>query len=731
MPFSYVQYPGNGSTVTFSVPFPYLLRAHVKLYYGLSLQSGGYTQLLVDGVNYSWTSATQVQLTAAPVVGQTLSIRRETPTTSRLVDWNDGSALTADALDTADLQNFYAIQEHKDYIEALSINPNANVTDGSITANKLSSDAVTTIKIQDQAVTTDKIADQAVTTGKIADGAILNADVNATAGIAATKLAFTQAGTGAAVRTIDSKLKEVVSVKDFGAVGNGVADDTDAITNALAALLGRGGGTLYFPTGIYLISAGIPLVGKVHYKGEGREASIIRQTSWDAVIGMGYRTGIAEDPGLTGTGLNSDATIPAKLKQSATTRLGGIVPTLNYWKISDLTLDGGASPSKQIHKDDAFGNVIRLELHAYGEICSCNIINSWNQGVSVYFYSSDITIHDCTFKNIGQPGGTPIGYLGSRFYSGNAIFVEYSGDRTIITGNLFESIDQRCVWYTCGGEAGDNKQKDHVFADNICFYNGAQAAAVEAIYGGTYTNGIERIAGIHGLRIAGNRFIASTTSASVAAIYVQNAISVSITDNYIYNRQLGIWIINSRGSVADNILHSCSVAGILINDTGAASAFEPLCSNNQGINTPTVYASNTATGVAITKGTLAFGNRSAANKVIAANSTLAITLAQGSVTFSSDRFAYRCSLQLYRNGGAFNILQAEFYIGRGFIGGGGFRNDWGVTTPTWIIDPDNLRTLFSLSLNSATGILTLTSTDSSFSYSVGLTVDYVEIQSIA
>ena len=42
-------------------------------------------------------------------------------------------------------------------------------------------------------------------------------------------IGYTPSGTGAVTTTVQAKLRQVVSVKDFGAVGNGVANDTTAI----------------------------------------------------------------------------------------------------------------------------------------------------------------------------------------------------------------------------------------------------------------------------------------------------------------------------------------------------------------------------------------------------------------------------------------------------------------------------------------------------------------------
>jgi len=61
------------------------------------------------------------------------------------------------------------------------------------------------------------------------------------------QVTFTQEGAGAVERLASEKLREWVSIKDFGAVGDGVTDDSSAIQAAI-----DDGLTVQFPEGIYL-----------------------------------------------------------------------------------------------------------------------------------------------------------------------------------------------------------------------------------------------------------------------------------------------------------------------------------------------------------------------------------------------------------------------------------------------------------------------------------------------
>jgi len=86
---------------------------------------------------------------------------------------------------------------------------------------------------------------------------------------------FTQTGTGAVARTLISKLKDgSVTPEDFGAVGDGVTNDSTAFQSAITALIALGGGTLELSAKTYLLNTGLTVTGPgIYIRGAGSQSA--------------------------------------------------------------------------------------------------------------------------------------------------------------------------------------------------------------------------------------------------------------------------------------------------------------------------------------------------------------------------------------------------------------------------------------------------------------------------
>lgn len=99
---SFAQYVGTGTNKTFSVPFPYLAREHIKV------------KVNGNPVTFTWIDNQTIQTDAAPPKDSVVDVRRETPRDTRMVDFVDGSVLTEGDLDLSAIQTFYIVQEAVD-----------------------------------------------------------------------------------------------------------------------------------------------------------------------------------------------------------------------------------------------------------------------------------------------------------------------------------------------------------------------------------------------------------------------------------------------------------------------------------------------------------------------------------------------------------------------------------------------------------------------------------------
>ena len=141
MPFAQFTGTGDSTTTQFQIPFPYVKKDHIIVSLNQVANTNftyvNDTTIVFSPLN-SVATATQ-ETSGAPKTGVEIIISRETPLLNALVDFVDGSTLTAADLDTAVLQLLYGLQEAKDDTDAginfttvgldASSNPIINVQD--------------------------------------------------------------------------------------------------------------------------------------------------------------------------------------------------------------------------------------------------------------------------------------------------------------------------------------------------------------------------------------------------------------------------------------------------------------------------------------------------------------------------------------------------------------------------------------------------------------------------
>lgn len=119
--------------------------------------------------------------------------------------------------------------------------------------------------------------------------AVISGDVNV-AGTITGDVKFLQSGFGAIERTVQERLRDTLNVRDFGAVGDGVALDLLPIQRAVAAMALRGGGTVFLPQGTYLLNGTITMTAGVpiRLRGEGPRATVLKRSGTATIVSAVY-----------------------------------------------------------------------------------------------------------------------------------------------------------------------------------------------------------------------------------------------------------------------------------------------------------------------------------------------------------------------------------------------------------------------------------------------------------
>lgn len=433
------------------------------------------------------------------------------------------------------------------------------------------------------------------------------------------------------------------NVKFYGAVGDGITDDTAAIQACITACIAAGGGVVYLPEGSYLITStltitALAVVGicSLSMVGDGAQATFIRvgSTTIDAIKSIPYGGG-----GTTGTELsgcffrdftiiyNTQATAGSALKfpwadrvtvdgviiqqcfHALTIGQAGAVSTINEVMYRNVNVRSCAGNAIDLH---GFGGNLFIKDSVFtgvGNTGTCTCI-AWN---SAYFDIVDFENLD--FENFaigidlavasgGSAAGLADAYMSKIFIdavaSGAAMNLAPVGNASASFGRVrFDT----CVFISNGagvngvviGAAASGVINDIIFSQ--CQFEAAGAGGTALVVGGNAV----AAAIVKGITVDGCQVVSSPNGFTLTGCddftFINNTVGTPFGGGTGIGINFGGTTTSLSATFQNNVVRNYTTPYATIANLGAGSVVR----NNPGINPIGTWAAPAvpATGVGV------------------------------------------------------------------------------------------------------------------------------------
>ena len=398
------------------------------------------------------------------------------------------------------------------------------------------------------------------------------------------------------------------NVLDYGAVGDGVANDQPAIQAAVTACGDAGGGTVYAPKGTYLISAPVRMLkSNVTLQGAGRSATVLKTTGDHQIIQ--WETAGAPLVGLCVRDLQllGDA-IAGKLLQRGIENKGASDSLIHNVWAKNLSYDGLCMLQNSVRntisncrvegcQDDGINIGGSITGATIGNVVTGNVITGCKSvGVHLSDGSSFTTVtgnvvSDCleagintyqTAERIGMgnhtitgnavrncPDGILVKDSDSNIVSGNNIS---GGGRSLVANNTHNTVftGNRCVDATTVGYVDNATSSDLTIANNS--FSGTKAYL--SVLSPRATVQGNTVRGVSGVTLGSILTEVSSTQSNVVGNTVSNVymgiqvkgIDCTVSSNLVTETtNHGIRVDAADCVVSSNLLKTIAVNGVYVN----------------------------------------------------------------------------------------------------------------------------------------------------------------------